>query len=997
MKNKIYEKTDKLIFKFETISNPMLRMGLFLAFMTVLNACSKDASFKLKEGADSLQSVNQIRRNPSFLINNGFEYTDDPMVNLSFNPDGEANEMFISLDSDCSTGSWEPFKENKPWELTRLNQNTTIYVKYKYKFFESECIQDGIVHDNIPPVLEFTQNFETLWIDNKDLNISFQAEDSGSGVKSIHCDLSGSGEFRPCNETLSLNSMEENHNYQLVVQVQDKAENSVTKSLNWRSDQTSPEIVFNSGPGAVTNNSNPRFSFTASDSGSGVADYWCRLDDKPQFEKCRNKITFKNLNDGPHRLEVKAMDKVGRTSNVISHAWTQDRNAPTINFTDKPFAITKSSEALFGFTGINNQEEVVSYRCRLDSGSYKNCSSPQSLKGLSDGRHRFSVIGSDKAENKSSPITYRWRIDTASPTIAFSEKPKPMSSSSEAFFSFQSQDRGSGVKDFQCHLDNEPKPCNNFLRLTKLSEGTHTFLIKATDHAGNPSNIIQHQWLIDKSKPTVTLISRPDPYFNSDQAQFVFNVSDQISGIDKTECRLDGGSFQTCKSPVDYSQLSEGGHSFSIKVRDKAGNVSSTQSYQWFIDTKGPEIVFMRKPDNLAYIGSDVKIQFTVSDNKGVGIESHQCLLNNQPQPCIPDTLYRLPVTHYGDNTFQIIAFDKLGNSTTETLNWTNRDELVERQKIFKVEMDRPVDVLFVVDNSKSMNKEREDLAGKIDGFLHKLEGLDWQVAVISTEIHDRKDSDKYYQDGRLLPFDAEDEVHILDPTIDVDMAQALFADRVTTIPVDTTGNEQGIYATVRTIERALDGQGENAANARFFRENAHLAVIVLSDEDENSEGKDVRYSPSQFLFFVQESLGREKQITWHSIVIMSGDEGCKEADKTEKHDFYGARYEELSGLTGHGQPGGAIIGSICAEDYTTMLEDIGQSVKDKHNTVPLECQPSTGDGDDEQAEVLVTHKAADSTDYEPYLGSHVLQNQEVVFDDLMEPGDYIFNFGCKK
>ena len=1010
MKKKMIEnkKTD---FYFGKLLRSMKTVGGSLIFIIVLSACSRDADFRLKEGAESLQSINQQKMNPSILIDGGLEYTNDSIVDLSFNPDGDAVEMFISFDPNCSTGSWEPFKEKKPFELTELNQNATIYVKYKYRrLHQSHCVYDEIVHDDTPPELRFSEKFETPWIKNRDLDISFLARDSVSGIKLIHCDLSGSGNFEPCNEVISLRSMDENRDYYLVVYAEDHAGNSVTKSLNWRSDQTPPEIVFNSTPQAVTNNKNPHFSFTASDSGSGVASYWCRMDDQKDFKKCSNDITFRRLSDGKHQLEIKAIDSVGWSSEVYSYSWTQDRNAPTIEFTNMPSSITKNKEAVFEFLGINNLQEVTSYRCRLDSGSYEPCSSPYRSEKLSDGRHSFSVVGSDQAGNVSSPITYRWQVDTLPPTLAFSRKPDSITSSSRAVFSFFDQDKGSGVKRIQCRLDSGSfKPCDNFSIFTELSSGTHSLMATAEDHAGNPSHPpIEYQWLVDRSKPEITLVSVPDSRSDSNQARFTFDAIDQISGIDKVECLLDGGSFKSCENPMDYNQLSEGDHSFSVRAVDKAGNISLVQSHRWFVDTKGPEIVFVKKPGETVHIGSKAEIHFTLNDQTGVGVKSYECLFNDKPQNCSTDTLYRIPANQYGHNTFQITAFDNLDNRTTEVLNWTNKYELISWQQEFKVEEDRPVDILFVVDNSKSMNEEREHLARKIDGFLHKLEGLDWQVAVISTEIYDKKrNSDKYYQDGRLLSFDAEGKVKILDSTMDVNVAQVLFGERITSIPIDTKGHEQGIYATVRAIERALDGQGENVPNAEFFRKEAHLAVVVLSDEDENSCGvqeinhsgcmeegvrKEIRYTPAQFLYFISKSFNNEKKITWHSIVIMSGDEDCKVG-----HAFYGTEYEKLSKLTGYGKPGGAIIGSICDEDYTTMLEDIGQSVKDKHNTIALDCQPSTGEDNNEVGEVLVTHKDVGNTDYESYWENYVVQDQKVIFDELLDPGDYRLKFNCRK
>ena len=398
MEKEIFEGTKKPGFGFVKVLKSILPTGYFLIFLLALGACSKEANFSLKEGAESLRSFNRPEMKPSVLIDNGLEYTSNSVVNLSFNPDGEASEVLVSLDPDCSTGAWEPFKDEKSFELPELNKSTTVYVRYRYKVYESDCVYDEITHDSDPPRLEFAQKIKTPWIRDKDLDISFMVEDSGSGVKIVNCDLSGSGDFKPCDETIAFRSMKENHDYHIAIYVEDHAGNFMTKNLNWRSDQTPPEVVLNNTPAAITNDRNPRFSFTGSDSGSGVASYWCRLNDQTKFKQCDNNVTFRNLGDGSHKLEIKAFDHVGWPSEVYSYSWVQDRNAPTINFTKTPSSVTKNKEAVFEFAGHNTQD-VTSYRCRLDRGSYKSCSSPQELNEISDGDHSFSVIGYDQAGN----------------------------------------------------------------------------------------------------------------------------------------------------------------------------------------------------------------------------------------------------------------------------------------------------------------------------------------------------------------------------------------------------------------------------------------------------------------------------------------------------------------------------------------------------------------------------------------------------------------------
>ena len=44
------------------------------------------------------------------------------------------------------------------------------------------------------------------------------------------------------------------------------------------------------------------------------------------------------------------------------------------------------------------------------------------------------------------------------------------------------------------------------------------------------------------------------------------------------------------------------------------------------------------------------------------------------------------------------------------------------------------LDLLLVVDNSASMQKEQENLSGKLGALLSSIDELDWQIGVISTD-----------------------------------------------------------------------------------------------------------------------------------------------------------------------------------------------------------------------------------------------------------------------
>ncbi len=977
----------------------LMMSGLF-AITVGYNACSEDAGFNLIQGVDSIEEYNSeqsaddnAQPKPSVLINNDSEYTQEAVVNLSLNPDGLADQMLISNDSDCSSGQWEAYQQNKLWTLNRLNQDTSVFVKYKFQDDpETECVMDSIVHDDIPPNIQFTQGVGTLWISSSSISILYQVTDSGSGVREIQCDRSGSGNFQACGNNVSYSNLSENANYLLVVQAFDKAGNKADpQQLNWRPDYTAPTVTFNSTPAAITADITPDFSFSGTDLGSGIAFYECKVD-AAAYTNCSSPTSLSGLADGPHTFSVRATDQVGLVSAPATYNWIQDTQAPTIAFTQTPNPIENSGNAAFAFQVVAG--DLASYECRIDGGPYQVCTSPRNLMGLADGNHSFSVIGRDSAGNASGAITYNWLIDSTAPTIAFSETPSSVESSTSARFSFVAQDAGSGINRVDCRLDGGSfAPCQTTMTFNNLTANNHTLQARSLDNAGNYSAVISYNWMVDNVAPTVQITSTPANPTNQTSANFTFSATDNGSGISFSECRIDGAPYASCTSPAAFANLTDGQHNFSVRARDNAGNLSAVASYQWLVDTTPPTLNFVLRPNAVEYIGSTPRIQFIADDGNGSGVASFACLHNAQVYTCDQNLAYDFPAVAESNQAFQVTVTDNVGNSSSQTLTWQVRYQVVDKQVDVQIEGDRPVDILFVVDNSGSMNNERANLAQRIDGFIGKIDGLDWQLAVTSTDVSGSYD----WENGRIVDFDGNG-LHILTPALDPSLSQTLFGNKVQAYHRNSnpdgiregSGAEQGIYATVKVLNRDLSGQPGDAANAEFIREGADLAVVVLSDEDENSSGSNVQYTPQQFLDFVNQSYQGTKTITWHSIVTMSGDQACKNAG----YSYYGVNYEELSRLTGHGQPGGAIIGSVCANDYTSQLQDIGQSVQDMQKTFSLGCAPLDTDADG-NPEMAVEYMPMGGSTYSAYSQSFTIQGQKIIFDDFLPPGNFRFNFQC--
>jgi hypothetical protein len=262
---------------------------------------------------------------------------------------------------------------------------------------------------------------------------------------------------------------------------------------------------------------------------------------------------------------------------------------PDTTITANPAVLSNSNSAGFSFTGSDNMTPVASltFQCKLDAGSFGTCTSPENLSGLSDASHTFRVRAIDQAGNVDpTPASYTWTVDTAPPDTSITAKPTNPTASTAASFSFSGSDSaGSGIASFECKLDaGSFAACTSPQAYSSLSDGSHTFSVRAIDQAGNldPTSA-SYTWTVDTTPPDTTITSNPPNPSNSGAASFGFSGSDPGgSGVASFECKLDAGSFGTCTSPKSYSGLALGPHTFQVRAKDAAGNLDPTPaSYTW--------------------------------------------------------------------------------------------------------------------------------------------------------------------------------------------------------------------------------------------------------------------------------------------------------------------------------------------------------------------------------------------------------------------------------
>ncbi len=455
-------------------------------------------------------------------------------------------------------------------------------------------------------------------------SFDFSGTDADGTVASFECKLDA-GAFAACTSPQSYTSLAEgSHTFQVRAIDDLGAEDPTPASFTWTIDTLAPDTTITANP-PDPSMANVSFSFTGNDgSGTGVTSFECKLD-AGAFAACTSPQPYNGLTDGSHTFQVKAIDGAGiADATPAAYTWTVDGTAPDTTITAQPNDPSNSASASFSFNGTDGGSGVASFECKLDTGLFAACTSPQSYNSLTDGSHTFEVRAVDGAGNSdASPASFTWVVDTTAPDTTITAHPTDPSNSSSPSFSFTGNDgSASGVASFECQMDGGGyAACTSPQAYTGLADGSHTFHVRAIDGAGNvDATPASYTWTIDTAPPDTSITANPPNPTNSTSASFSFTGTDSGTGVASFECKLDAGAFVPCTSPQNYAGLSDGSHTFQVKAIDGIGNVDPTPaSYTWTVDTDPPDVTINQaagQPDPANGMG--ITIHFTAVFNEPV-------------------------------------------------------------------------------------------------------------------------------------------------------------------------------------------------------------------------------------------------------------------------------------------------------------------------------------------------------------------------------------------
>lgn len=198
------------------------------------------------------------------------------------------------------------------------------------------------------------------------------------------------------------------------------------------------------------------------------------------------------------------------------------------------------------------------------------------------------------------------------------------------------------------------------------------------------------------------------------------------------------------------------------------------------------------------------------------------------------------------------------------------------------------VDVLFVIDDSCSMSDDQTALAQNFSSFISQanLRQVDFQIGITTTT---------------LVPVAGALVGGIMTPS-----TTSLETEFTRQARVGTSGSgfERGLDAMAGAIHLA---QNQIPPNDQFLRPGAGLAVIIVSDEDDQSSAPIVAYF---------NELRNAASSGFVTAVVTGGSAGCVSATGAAAR---APRYLDFAGLTG------GLAESICS-NWSTTLANIGNA-----------------------------------------------------------------------
>lgn len=208
------------------------------------------------------------------------------------------------------------------------------------------------------------------------------------------------------------------------------------------------------------------------------------------------------------------------------------------------------------------------------------------------------------------------------------------------------------------------------------SEEDHVVWFRAFDLAGNVTTTQPVAFKVQMDRdPPVTEIRIEGPHYIASQglishvsasSVFAMSVTDDFSGVERTEFRIDGGDWMAY-APFTLAGLAEGEHLIGYRSADNVGNVETEQVIKVVVDNTAPETAISvgdpKFSGDALYVTGITEFILSPSDTLSDITRTEYRIDGGDWRPYAPFTLTNLPD---GAHTIEFHAVDNVDNVEAE-------------------------------------------------------------------------------------------------------------------------------------------------------------------------------------------------------------------------------------------------------------------------------------------------------------------------------------------
>ncbi len=286
-------------------------------------------------------------------------------------------------------------------------------------------------------------------------------------------------------------------------------------------------------------------------------------------------------------------DKAGNKSNEVTTNVLIDKDKPSLSY-----SVTSQTIASNGYyKAITLRANVSDALSGISSIKYcegeNDCNPTTNVTGnftvnLASGKNRkVCTIVTDKAGNSTGKVcSNAYNVDGVNPTISLSETSTAGENGwvKTASITGTLEDTISGLSGAKyckstsnCTPNTKVSISNNKINVGITNASNQKVCLNVTDNAGNTSSTVcSKNYYADNTAPTVSITASTS---NANATVSATNVKDNLSGVVSFQYRVDSGNWiSSTSNKYTFTNLTDGNHTFYVRVKDKAGNYSSAPS-----------------------------------------------------------------------------------------------------------------------------------------------------------------------------------------------------------------------------------------------------------------------------------------------------------------------------------------------------------------------------------------------------------------------------------